>query len=38
MFLLCAASDASSSITGFLSLSRLTEERHRLRLDRLTEG
>jgi putative ABC transport system permease protein len=36
MFLLCAASVASIIITVFLSLSRLTDERHRLRLDRLT--
>lgn len=38
MFLLCAASVASIIITVFLSLSRLTDERHRLRLDRLNKG
>lgn len=35
MFLLCAASMASIIIAVFLSLSRLTDDRHRLRLDRL---
>lgn len=38
MFLLCAASMASIIIAVFLSLSRLTDDRHRLRLDRLTKG
>ncbi len=38
MFLLCAASVASIIITVFFSLSRLTDERHRLRLDRLSNG
>lgn len=35
MFLLCAASLASIVIAVFLSLSHLTDDRHRLRLDRL---
>ena len=38
MFLLCAASMASIIIAVFLSVSRLTDERHRLRLDRLSQG